>query len=100
MVSLKNILLPVDLPEKASQAVFHEAAALAHHFHSVIVMLHVETSSPAEGILEFAKNQHADMIVLGVRFGGSFTRAATHGLRSVTHQIIQSAVCPVLTIRG
>jgi nucleotide-binding universal stress UspA family protein len=40
MLSIKKILLPVDYPH-ASLGVLHQAAALAHHFHSEIVMLHV-----------------------------------------------------------
>jgi len=40
MVSVKKILLPVDFPH-ASPGVVQQAAALAHHFHSEIVMLHV-----------------------------------------------------------
>ncbi len=40
MLNIKRILLPVDFP-KASLGVVHQAAMLAHHFHSEIVMLHV-----------------------------------------------------------
>jgi nucleotide-binding universal stress UspA family protein len=60
----------------------------------------VEPCPPAQGAVEFAKAWQADLIVLGVRSGGPFTRAATHGRPSITHRIIQSAVCPVLTIRA
>jgi nucleotide-binding universal stress UspA family protein len=40
MPNIKRILLPVDFPN-ASLCVVHQAATLAHHFHSEIVMLHV-----------------------------------------------------------
>ena len=40
MLSIKKILLPVDFPH-TSLSVLRQAAALAHHFHSEIVMLHV-----------------------------------------------------------
>ncbi len=40
MLSIKKILLPVDFPH-ASLGVLHQAAALARHFHSEIVLLHV-----------------------------------------------------------
>jgi nucleotide-binding universal stress UspA family protein len=43
MLNIKTILLPVDFPN-ASLRVVHEAATLAHHFHSEIVMLHVVTA--------------------------------------------------------
>ena len=39
---MKKILLPIDFPN-ASLRVVHQAATLARHFHSEIVMLHVVT---------------------------------------------------------
>lgn len=60
----------------------------------------VESSSPVKGILEFSNDRRADLVILGVRDAGPFTRAATHDPRSITHQIIQSATCPVITIRS
>jgi nucleotide-binding universal stress UspA family protein len=50
MLNIKKILLPVDFPNTSLQ-VIHEAAALAHHFHSEITMLHVVTAqSHAAGV--------------------------------------------------
>ncbi len=43
MLTIQRILLPVDFPN-ASLRVIHQAATLAHHFHSEIVMLHVATA--------------------------------------------------------
>ncbi|MGO9377739.1 MAG: universal stress protein [Dissulfurispiraceae bacterium] len=43
MLNIKKILLPVDFPN-TSRRVIHQAATLAHHFHSEIVMLHVATA--------------------------------------------------------
>jgi nucleotide-binding universal stress UspA family protein len=43
MLNIKKILLPVDIPV-ASLSVIHQAATLARHFHSEIVMLHVVTA--------------------------------------------------------
>ncbi len=43
MLNIKKILLPVDFPD-TSLHVIHQAAALARHFHSEIVMLHVLTA--------------------------------------------------------
>ncbi len=40
MLNIRKILLPVDFPDP-SLSVVHQAATLAHHFHSEIVMLHV-----------------------------------------------------------
>src|SRR5579863_3951472 len=52
MLNIKKILLPVDFPNP-SLPVLHQAATLAHHFHSEIVMLHVVTAhSHAAGVPE------------------------------------------------
>lgn len=52
MMKIKKILLPVDFPD-TSLRVVHQAATLAHHFHSEIVMLHVATAqSHAAGVPE------------------------------------------------
>jgi nucleotide-binding universal stress UspA family protein len=42
MLNIRKILLPVDFPNP-SLRVIHQAATLARHFHSEIVMLHVAT---------------------------------------------------------
>lgn len=42
MLNIKKILLPVDFPNPSLRVV-HRAVALAHHFHSEIVMMHVMT---------------------------------------------------------
>jgi len=44
MLNVKKILVPVDFPN-ASLPVIHQAATLAHHFHSEIVMLHAVTEA-------------------------------------------------------
>ncbi len=50
MLSVKKILLPVDFPN-TSLRVVHQAATLAQHFQSEIVMLHVVTAqSHAAGV--------------------------------------------------
>lgn len=50
MLNIKKILLPVDFPNP-SLGVVHQAAKLAHRFHSEIVMLHVVTpESHAAGV--------------------------------------------------
>jgi nucleotide-binding universal stress UspA family protein len=52
MLNIKKILLPVDFP-LASLGVIHQAATLARHFHSEIVLLHVVTAqSHAAGVPE------------------------------------------------
>ncbi len=52
MLKIGRILLPIDFQE-SSKPVVHQAAALARHFHSEIVMLHVVTPlSYAAGMIE------------------------------------------------
>jgi hypothetical protein len=52
MLNIKRILFPVDFPN-TSLGVVHQAATLAHHFHSEIVMLPVVTAqSHAAGVPE------------------------------------------------
>src|SRR5271155_565463 len=52
MLKIEKILLPVDYPN-TSVRVIHQAATLAHHFHSEILMLHVMTpQSHAAGVPE------------------------------------------------
>ena len=52
MLNIKKILLPVDFPV-ASLGVIRQAATLARHFNSEIVMLHVVTTqSHAAGVPE------------------------------------------------
>jgi nucleotide-binding universal stress UspA family protein len=59
----------------------------------------VEACPPNEGMLRMSEGSGADLLVLGVRSGGAFTRAATHGLCSIAPRIIAEASCPVLTVR-
>jgi nucleotide-binding universal stress UspA family protein len=58
MLNIQKILLPVDFPN-VSLRVVHQAATLAHHFNSELVLLHVVTArSHAGGVPdgpEFAK---------------------------------------------
>ena len=60
----------------------------------------VEFCKTADGILEFANCSPTDLIVLGVRYGGAFLRAITHGPSSIAEKVIAKAPCPVLTVRG
>lgn len=57
----------------------------------------VSFGAPAEGVLEVAKNKHADLIVLGVRGVASF---AGHLPPATAYKIVCQAPCPVLTVRG
>jgi nucleotide-binding universal stress UspA family protein len=60
----------------------------------------VEFGPVAPSVVEFALAGKVDVIVLGVKSGGSLTRGATHLPWAIAHQIIADAPCPVLTIGG
>lgn len=60
----------------------------------------VEPGTPAEGMLKISEGMAADLLVLGVRSGGAFTRAATHGFRSIAARVISEISCPVLIVRS
>ena len=60
----------------------------------------VEQGPEAEKIMEVAIALGADLIVLGVRGPQGGVGATTHLLRSITHQVVTNAQCPVLTVRA
>jgi nucleotide-binding universal stress UspA family protein len=76
------------------------AEMISPDFRHRIAGVAVEVCPPGEGMLTLAEGLMADLLVLGVRSGGAFTRAATHGLCSIAPRVISEARCPVLTIRG
>lgn len=60
----------------------------------------VQTGSPAATILKTAKMNKLDLIVMGVRSGGTWSRAATHAPGPVAYNVIAQSPCPVLTLRS
>ncbi|MBZ5508430.1 MAG: universal stress protein [Acidobacteriia bacterium] len=72
---------------------------IGNKFRSQIQDVVVESSAPHEGMLKMAEGLNADLLVLGVRSGGAFTRAATHGFCSTAIRVISEIPCPVLTVR-
>jgi nucleotide-binding universal stress UspA family protein len=59
----------------------------------------VKYGEPAKNIIDTASRFDADLIVLGVRDGNRFG-VATHVDRSIAHNVVINASCPVLTVRG
>jgi nucleotide-binding universal stress UspA family protein len=53
-----------------------------------------------QNILKVAKEQGADLIILGVRGAGGAIGAATHVSDAIAHDVVCYARCPVLTVRG
>jgi nucleotide-binding universal stress UspA family protein len=60
----------------------------------------VEFGDAAQNILKLAKQQEADLIVIGVRGAGGAIGAATHVADAIAHDVVAHAKCPVLTVRG
>ena len=59
----------------------------------------VQIGSPVRTILKTAGAGKTDLIILGVRSGGAWDRAATHAPGPIAYHVIAQAPCPVLTIR-
>jgi nucleotide-binding universal stress UspA family protein len=59
----------------------------------------VKYGEPAKNIIDTASQCGADLIVLGVHNGNRFG-VATHVDRSIAHDVVVNASCPVLTVRG
>ena len=59
----------------------------------------VKYGEPAKNIIETATRSGADLIVLGVR-NSHGSGVATHVERSIAHDVVVHATCPVLTVRG
>ena len=85
----------VDSATHKLEGIVPEGAELANR--PVMILGYGE---PAHRILQVARENHADLIVLGVRDLGGHTGAATHLGRAVAHQVVAHAACPVLTVRG
>ena len=59
----------------------------------------VRIGFPSEEILRIAKEQSADLIVMGVHAASS-PRASAHLPWAIGHEVVSQATCPVLTVRG
>lgn len=60
----------------------------------------VKFGDVAQNILNVAKEQQADLIVLGVKGAGGAIGMATHVADAIAHEVVSHAKCPVLTVRG
>jgi nucleotide-binding universal stress UspA family protein len=80
-------------PDAAVQAVVEEAGAVAR-MSGVEVALHTVTGDPADALLEVAKRENADLIVVGNRGMHGMTRV----LGSVPNKVSHRASCSVLIV--
>ncbi|OBQ46288.1 universal stress protein [Halodesulfovibrio spirochaetisodalis] len=95
-------LLSKDLYERAINDLDAYAAALLDPYKEVFAKAHVEVTdmvlggTPEETILQVAKGEGCDMIIMGSR-GYSDIKGLFLG--STTHRVLQLAECPVTVIR-
>ena len=83
----------VDASTQELEKIVPESAELRHRPEVLLGY-----GEPAERILQVAREDHADLIVLGV--SSRHLGAATHLGRAVAHKVVANAPCPVLTVRG
>lgn len=92
------------LPESpyldAQMARVHLNELVEHHFELASASeARAEMGSPADMILEVARETASDLIVIGARGAGALARLATH-FGSIAHKVVSRAACPVLTVGG
>ena len=84
----------VDLREQAQTALQH---FLPSQLSGLPVELRVEVGHPFEQILETAKREQVDLIVMGTH---GHTGLAHVVLGSVAERVVRMASCPVLTVKA
>lgn len=77
------------------QPAFDEAQALARS-KGVSAQTHLLKGHAAQGLIELARQVHADLIVVGSRGLSTFQRFL---LGSVSEAVVHHAPCPVLVVR-
>ena len=102
-------VLPKVVNRKAQKSDERSVAEALHHLHDLVpadaelwcrpeaVVRHGE---PAEEILTIAKEDKADLIVLGARGADSLAAVSSHLARATAYKVVVNATCPVLTVRG
>ncbi len=104
-----SLLHVLERPEVGTVDLEANAAFLLHRLKELVppeaelcchAKYFVEFGSPADQILEFAKNRRADLIILGVRRPQGRLGASTHLVKTTVHNVVAYARCPVLTVRG
>ncbi|WP_027417832.1 universal stress protein [Aneurinibacillus terranovensis] len=81
--------------KKEGQELVDNAKAKAEA-EGLTVSTHVITGDPARQILDFSKENHAKLIVMGSRGLGPFKEMM---LGSVSHRVSQLSECPVLIVK-
>ncbi len=90
---VENAVSAVDESMQKLEAIIPEGSEPRHRPEVVLGY-----GEPAERILQVAREDHVDLIVLGV--SSRHLGAAIHLGRAVAHKVVANAPCPVLTVQG
>lgn len=98
MVGYSAVPLPPSAEEleKAGEKTMTEARAIAAEHGFAEPVTHVQQGDPGRAIVEYAKANQADLIVMGRRGLGNFGAML---VGSVTHKVSQLAESAVLTVK-
>lgn len=94
------VVLPVESYEESAtanaKAILSRAQAAASQAGVEVELRHTKDRHPAEGILETAKSQGCDLIVMGSHGRRGFSRLV---LGSETNEVMTQSEIPVLVVR-
>ena len=102
-------VLPKIVNRKGQKSDERSVAEALHHLHELVPAdaelwcrpeAVVQHGEPAEEILAVAKEDKADLIVLGTRGADSLAAVSSHLARATAYKVVVNATCPVLTVRG
>ena len=94
MLNIRKILLPIDFQD-TSLRIVHHAAALAHHFHSEIVLLHVVTPlSSSSGVLQHGQTLNCENLLT------EFVERAEKELHESVRPEFQGLTVKCVVVRG
>jgi len=93
---LAPVLAPTDLLKAIGNQLMERAEAVAKKAGVKKTSSIVAGGDPAEAVLDTAKREKADMIVLGTRGFGDFKGLV---LGSVSHKVSSRATCAVMTVK-
>ena len=86
----------VDFTSEAVQSAEHQLRDFVPHIPGCNIEYLVRTDSAGDGILAVAREEHADLIVMGTHAGSA---VSAHVPWATAHQVVAHADCPVLSLR-
>ena len=97
--AFEQVSLSGYIPAELNAAAYNLLSELAGEIipHEVKSRIRVEVGDPAETIVDVAKYEQCDTIVMGAKGFGGFDKA---GLGSVASYVKENAECPVVLVEG